>query len=120
MKHLFASILLAAAGVSHAQTAPAPPTVGPADLGSAAGSWAKWGVFPTGASWLGYTYTRNGVRRLVVICRLPGFVPVKVNTDGMTPIAAARAEWVANVRSDCRTDPALRPLWLAAKEAFRE
>ncbi len=118
MKHILAAVLLSLACAAGAQTTPPVPPVFPAQLGSA-GSTFKAGAIPEG-KWLAWAHTVNGERFIYVVCAQHDYMLTHPDTTGMTPIRAARAYWVANVGTNCRTDPAMRPMWLAAWRAMQE
>jgi hypothetical protein len=94
------------------------PPVFPAQIGSS-GSVFKAGQVAEG-KWLAWSHTIGGETRYYAVCARHDYVIVHPDTTGMTPIRTARAYWAANVVLDCKTDPALRPMWLAAMQALRE
>ena len=89
----------------------------PAQLGST-GSPFKAGYTTTGR-WIAWVYTRDGHERIYTRCWLYNYTLVEPETAHLkSPIAVARAYIGANTTTNCSVDPAMRPMYLAAREAF--
>lgn len=96
------------------QTSPAYklPLAWPDQAGSV-GSPFHLGTTPEGI-WVDWTYTVKGVKHTYLVCATRGFTPVvPIVTADMTAVATLKAYWVANVKQDCRTAPALVPIYEA-------
>jgi hypothetical protein len=118
MKVLFAILFIIFGQQAWAQTAPPVPLVAPAQLGSAVGGPYVAGEYSED-KWAVYRYVRNGRPYTYVICELPGYVTIHPDTRHMTPIQAARAYLVANVTTDCATDPRMAGLYMTAMDAIK-
>lgn len=115
-KLTFGALIVLGALISHAeaQTDPAFPTM-PAQL-VGAGSLYKEGV-SDGIKWKAWLHTRG--TRMAMVCASVDYEIIEPDTSSLTsPIAVARAYWVANVFTRCNTDPFMRPGYLAARAAF--
>lgn len=113
-----AALLLAvSAGVSGQAAPPTDPPfpVMPAQLGGA-GSPARFGV-TDGIRWAAWTHSKG--TRMAMVCAATDYEVYTPETSHLkTPISVARAYWVANVFTDCSTDPFMRPAYRAARAAF--
>ncbi len=116
--HILFTILFLIFGPQAAAQSIPGPAVLPAQL-EGAGSPYKQGETPEGY-WLAWNHTRGTTTTLYVVCMKRGYQIVHPETSQLkTPNAVLRAYWQANATRDCKTDPELRPMFDAAKAAFK-